>query len=230
MTSPHSSQMCLALCADSPVADQRCADKLDLVFVLDSSESITRKNPGNWQKVLDFVVRIVDYYTIGEEDTRVGVVLFSDKGYISFNLTAYRNKQSLELAIKRLRHIKSYTDTFDGLNKMRTLFSEEYGDRPEVPNVAIVFTDGQHTPGTKDPVDEARRAHAEGITVLAVGVNEAVEEEIRGISSPPQEENQTYWLRPEFDDLTSIINDLQQTTCGSSGDACTLGMGIHQLK
>lgn len=60
---------------------------------------------------------------------------------------------------------------------MRTeIFSEENGDRPHVPNVAIVITDGRSSHHErpdqfKDPIPQAQLAEAEGISVYVVGGN-----------------------------------------------------------
>ncbi|ELU16324.1 hypothetical protein CAPTEDRAFT_192434 [Capitella teleta] len=200
---------------------ERCADKLDLVFVLDSSESITRSNPGYWSKMLTFVGNVVDYFTISPEETRVGIVLYSAQGVIAFNLTAYDNRLTVQSAIARLPHLRSFTNTFDGLNKMRVLFSDDYGDRDVVPNVAIVLTDGDHSPGLEDPFDAATRAQAEGIFMMTIGMNEATVDETRALSSQPQEEGKNFWMT-SFDDLQDIVSQVQKAACDQTGNSCTL--------
>ncbi|ELU18065.1 hypothetical protein CAPTEDRAFT_76139, partial [Capitella teleta] len=192
-----------------------CSSKVDLVFVLDSSDSIDKdaENPENWQSILAFAASIIDKYTIGPDDTRVALVTFSYSSEIEFDLNTYTDKQKLKERILATKYVNSYTNTFEGLRMMRVAFSFSRGDRADVPNVAIVVTDGEHTRDTGDPIPEAERAQAEGITILAVGVNQAVEAELAGISSAPHKENETYWMRTDFTDLTNIINELQKTSC-----------------
>ncbi|ELU18067.1 hypothetical protein CAPTEDRAFT_37042, partial [Capitella teleta] len=158
----------------------------DLVFVLDGSESISRADPQNWPKVLEFAANIVDYYVITPNNTRVGLVQFSDIGIIEFNLTSYKTASDVKKAILGLKIRNSFTNTFDGLVQMRKLFTAPYGDRPDIPNVAIVLTDGEHSRETPDPITEAERAQKDGITMLTVGVAQANREELKGMSSDPK--------------------------------------------
>lgn len=177
----------------------------------------------NWQSILQFATRIIDKYTIGPDDTRVALVVFSYSATIEFDLNTYTDKQKLKERILATPYVNSYTNTFEGLRKMREAFSFSRGDRADVPNVAIVVTDGEHTRDTGDPIPEAERAQQEGITILAIGVNQAVEAELKGISSPPHKLNETYWMRTEFAELTNIIAELQKSSCQTIGTACRIG-------
>jgi hypothetical protein len=192
------------------------------VFVVDSSESITKTDPTYWTRILTFMNNVTNYFSIASNATRVGVVLYSDRGVIAFNLTSYATRTRLRAAISRLPHLRSYTDTYDGLSKMRTLFTAEYGDREEVSNVAVIIADGDHSPGLEDPLDEANRAWADGIYTISIGLNEATENETAALSTPPQEEGKTYWMS-SFDELATIVSDVQNAVCDLTGDACTLG-------
>lgn len=74
----------------SVIAD-KCYAPLDLVFLLDGSGSIDKPQfggePGNFQnKVLGFVKDMVEYFTIGQSDTRVGVVTFANSVTQNFKL------------------------------------------------------------------------------------------------------------------------------------------------
>ncbi len=64
----------------------RC-DKTDIVFVVDSSGSIQRYN---WPEVLRFMRRVVNDFTIGDNNVRVGVTLFGDNVAPQFQLNTYR--------------------------------------------------------------------------------------------------------------------------------------------
>jgi hypothetical protein len=191
--------------------------------VLDSSDSIDDTDPNNWDKIVTFVTQIVDTYVIGLQDTRVAVVVFSDIGIITLNFTSYTNKQDLKSAILNIPFRNSFTNTADGLQKMREVFNTKYGARNDAPRLAIVITDGAHTTDTPDPIQVAERAQAEGITMLVVGIANAYEPEIIGMSSPPKEEGMTYWMTPDFDGLTSLLESLSSSSCKNSDSVCTLG-------
>ena len=186
---------------------------MDLAFVIDGSESISRADPGNWQKVLEFVASFVDFYVVRPGSTRVALVQFSDIGVIEFNFTTYSTAEEVKQAILGVQIRNSFTNTHDGIVKMRQLFTPAFGDRPDVSNVAVILTDGEHSRETPDPVPEAERAQGEGITMLAVGVAQANREELKGLSSEPKKEYETYWMQESFDDLAEVIGSLRSTSC-----------------
>ena len=70
---------------------------------------------------------------------------------------------------------------------MRTQVYGVEGNRPNVSNVAIVITDGKPTdPSTVQAAIDA--VHNNGITTLAVGVTNQVDEAtLKQLSSPPQQ-------------------------------------------
>jgi len=61
-----------------------------MVFILDASSSITWADPKNWNpRLLGFTKSIVDAFPIGDTDTRVGVVRFSDSASVQIHLDDY---------------------------------------------------------------------------------------------------------------------------------------------
>lgn len=59
----------------SPGCGVKCRESpLELVFVIDSSESV---GPDNFNVVKDFVNALVDRASVSRETTRIGVVLYS---------------------------------------------------------------------------------------------------------------------------------------------------------
>lgn len=198
-----------------------------MIFVLDSSESVIRKDPTNWQKVLNFVLDITHYYTIGPNGTKFGVVLYSDEARLAIPLTSFDTRPHLANAILNLPLLRSYTDTFAGLHEMRRGFAAGNGDRENVPNVAILIADSDHSPGLEDPLAEANRAHLEGITILAIGLSQASAAEVANISSSPQQEDVTYWLREDFNGLQDLVPIVQKASCELTGESCTLGNHLN---
>lgn len=140
---------------------------------------------------------------------------FGNHGIVRFFLTNYTSKGDIERAIRSIPAGNGQTNTYEGLQKMRRdIFNEDNGDRPEVPNVGIVITDGESNINDWLTVDEAERARNEGIKLFSVGVtNDVNEQELKAISSYPQEENRNYWKTPNFTSLNTIIESLQRETC-----------------
>lgn len=90
------------------------------------------------------------------------------------------------------------------------------GDRPNVPNVAIVVTDGQSN-NPNLTIAEAQKARAAGITVLAIGVGSGVSrKELNAIATDPDSTH--VFMADNFDALKSLKALLSTKACeGKAG-------------
>lgn len=139
---------------------------MELVFVVDSSESIGQVN---FEKIKGFVTSLVDLISVGHNATRVGLVLYTHKVDLEFNLARYMNKEDVQQAIRGIPYLGEGTYTGSAIRKatQEAFFSA----RPGVRKVAIVITDGQTD--KRDPIklDTAvREAHAANIEMYALGI------------------------------------------------------------
>lgn len=96
----------------------------------------------------------------------------------------------------------------------RTQIFGNAGDRPSVPNVAIVITDGVSTTNHMWTLPEAARLQSVSL-VYAVGITNQIDiTELSMLSSPPHALNITYWLLNNYGDLEmftvigAILNEL----------------------
>ena len=193
-----------------------CNPAMDLVFVIDSSGSIEDAAPENWNRLLAFVNKIVDKRTISSSATQVGVVRYSTDVVNSFYLNTHNSKAAVMQAISNIPYEGHSTNTAGGIRDMRTVqFTAVHGDRPGVPNVAIVITDGESIVNPQNTVPEAQSAHNAGITIYSIGVTQNVErDEVRDISSPPHIQNQNYFLSENFEDgLNNILDKIFSDNC-----------------
>lgn len=195
-------------------------DTVDLVFVLDSSGSIRDNNPDddsydNYQLLLNFVISIVNELPIGQDETRVGVVVFSNLAESVIYLNDHNDKASLVAAISNIEYIGGNTNTSGGLLLMRTeQFTAGNGDRESVPNIAIVITDGVSTFDRNRTIPEANAAKRDGVQIYSVGITTEIDEtELRLISSSPQLLNQNYFTSPDFTILNDIVSQLLNEAC-----------------
>ena len=169
--------------------------------------------------MLDFVAKIVQRLTISENDIHVGIVSFSDKSQIEFKLNTYYDKSVMINAIRAIKYIGSFTHTAAGLLDMRTRVFDPTkqnidGDRPDVPNIAVVITDGESNENQDKTIPYADDAKDDGITVLVVGITSEVNEaELKGISSDGVE-GSTYWKSPTFKVTDTIIQSIVRKSCG----------------
>ncbi len=199
--------------------DLECFSKADVCFVIDSSRSICggiseMGSCQNWNSVLVFVNEVIDAFNIGYENTRVGVVTFSDDAMLSFPMNKYYLPKDLKSAVSAVSYIGSTTNTGKALRLTRqACFDSQFGERPHVPNIAIVITDGLPTVFEYDTNTEATELK-QIATTIAVGVTKDVEPVfLKLISSLPQRANENYFSAPDFASLEHILQSLVKETC-----------------
>ena len=116
-------------------------------------------------------------------------------------------------AISNVTYEYGATHTASALRTMHSaMFTPVNGERPEVPDVAIVITDGQSNVNQLQTLPEARIAKHRGITIFAVGIGlQNNRRELDGIASPPL--NSHVFLVDDFDDLQPIVEKIKNPVC-----------------
>ena len=199
----------------------------DIVFVIDSSGSIRDQNPkdksyDNWVLLLEFMVKIVDMLNIGTNQVRIGAVKFSTTAESVFHLNQYSDKDSLKTAIKAISFMGGHTNTSGGIRIMNDVeFTSGNGDRPNINNIAIIITDGVSTRDVGDTIPEAIRARNRGIKIYSVGITKGInEQELKEMSSMPQQENKDYFKAADFRSLEQVALAITNDACDNSKCIC----------
>ncbi|KAG7272356.1 hypothetical protein CRUP_011604 [Coryphaenoides rupestris] len=193
---------------------------MELVFVIDSSESV---GPENFQIIKDFVTRLVDRLTVGRNATRIGLVLYSLDVRLEFNLARYINKQDVKQAIWAMNYMGEGTYTGTAIRKatQEAFFSARDGVR----KVAIVITDGQMDKREPVKLDVAvREAHAANIEMYALGIVNSSDptqaeflRELNLIASEPDSEHM--YLIDDFNTLPALESRLVSQLCEDENGA-----------
>ncbi|XP_064409904.1 matrilin-2 isoform X5 [Latimeria chalumnae] len=189
---------------------KRCAEGvLDLVFVIDGSKSL---GAHNFEVVKQFITGIVDSLEISPNAARVGVVQYSTKVHTEFTLGSYISGKDVKEAVSQIKYMGKGSMTGHALKHMyENSFTDAEGARlpsSKVPKAVIVFTDGR----AQDDVSEwANKAKKDGITMYAIGVGKAIEEELREIASEPQEKHVYY--AEDFSSMSDIAEKLKTRIC-----------------
>ena len=89
---------------------------MDLVFLLDNSGSV---GPDNFDKVKDFVKRVIDFFNVGIDGTHVSVVTYDTDTNIEFTLVQYYTKNDLRNAVDDIKYNGFLTYTGEALNTVR---------------------------------------------------------------------------------------------------------------
>ncbi|XP_056900285.1 matrilin-2-like isoform X2 [Takifugu flavidus] len=184
-----------------------CGDGImDLVFVIDGSKSM---GPANFELVKHFVISIVESLNVSQTGSHVGLLQYSTKVRTEFTLRQHTSAQSIRQAVSRMQYMGRGSMTGSALRHMfQFSFSAKEGARPNVPHVGIVFTDGR----SQDDVSEwANKAKKSGVTIYAVGVGKAIEQELREIASEPDEKHLYY--AEDFQDMGEITKKLKSRMC-----------------
>ncbi|KAL3056507.1 hypothetical protein OYC64_019069 [Pagothenia borchgrevinki] len=199
----------------------KCKERpMELVFVIDSSESV---GPENFEIIKDFVTRLVDRTTVGRNATRIGLVLYSLDVHLEFNLVRYMSKQEVKQAIRKISYMGEGTYTGTAIRKatQEAFFSA----RPGVRKVAIVITDGQTD--NREPVKldiAVREAHAANIEMYALGIVNSSDptqaeflQELNLIASDPDSEHM--YLIDDFNTLPALESKLVSQFCEDENGA-----------
>ncbi|XP_018093529.1 matrilin-4 isoform X2 [Xenopus laevis] len=192
--------------ADGKTCNKCSTGYVDLVLVIDGSKSV---RPQNFELVKEFVINIVDSLAISAQGTHIGLVQYSSRVRTEFSLDQYKNAQDIKTAVKNVQYMEKGTMTGLALKHMvEQSFSEAEGARKNVPKIGLVFTDGR----SQDDISEwAKKAKEAGITMYAVGVGKAVEDELNEIASEPVNKHSFYTA--DFSTMNLIAEDLKLNIC-----------------
>ncbi|XP_014703258.2 matrilin-2 isoform X3 [Equus asinus] len=195
---------------------KRCTEgPIDLVFVIDGSKSLGEEN---FEIVKQFVTGIIDSLAISPKAARVGLLQYSTQVRTEFTLRNFGSAKDMNKAVAHMKYMGKGSMTGLALKHMfERSFTQVEGARPlsaRVPRVAIVFTDGR----AQDDVSEwASKAKANGITMYAVGVGKAIEEELQEIASEPTDKHLFY--AEDFSTMGEINEKLKKGICEALEDS-----------
>lgn len=121
-------------------AVQECAKELDIVMVLDGSNSIYP-----WSSIIDFLRRFIEKIEIGPKLSQVGIVSYGETVTHRVNLSQFDNTRALLDFVEELPQQTGFkTMTFLGIDTARReAFMPERGARAGVKKVMVIVTDGE---------------------------------------------------------------------------------------
>ena len=146
--------------------------KKDLVFLLDYSNSITKREFAGIQRTVRGIIEHLNI--IGPNNTRVGVILFANQAVRAIRLKDSTNKADLLQQVASLGRLKrkSGTRTALALTKAESMFSKE--GRSDVEQCIILITDGRATDPRQLPA-VLRRLNMKNIDVInSIGIGNRI--------------------------------------------------------
>ncbi|NWS08106.1 COSA1 protein, partial [Motacilla alba] len=186
---------------------------LELVFVIDSSESV---GPDNFNIIKTFVKTFIDKISANHATTRIGIINFSHRVDLVSSLKQYTSKEYLKSAVDKMPYLGEGTFTASAIQEAIRLFQAA---RPAVRKVAVVITDGQADSRDKVRLDTiVREAHATNIEIFVIGIVQRTDphyddflKEMQLIATDPDEEH-VYQI-DDFITLSVLENKLITKIC-----------------
>ncbi|XP_074495342.1 integrin alpha-2 [Sebastes fasciatus] len=174
-------------------AVQTCGGPMDIVIVLDGSNSIYP-----WEPMTDFLQNLIPALDIGPNNTQVSVIQYGVDPKFEFTLGDYQTKeQAVAAASKINQRYGISTNTFRAIQyASQRAFQESNGGRPDAAKVMVVVTDGEsHDNDIRDSV--IAECERQGITRFGIAVlgyysrndinTDNLIKEIKSIASVPTE-------------------------------------------
>ncbi|XP_021243394.1 collagen alpha-6(VI) chain isoform X2 [Numida meleagris] len=185
-----------------------CVDteEADIYFLIDGSGSIY---PSDFQDMKTFMNEVIRIFQVGANSVRCGVVQYASESKTEIMIGQHNQMMKLREAIENIGQIGGGTKTGNALRSMKSLFKMAY--RANVSQILIVITDGKSEDGVNQ---EARELRQQGIIIYAIGIKNAVQQELEEIAGT---KNRMFFVN-DFDSLKHIKREIVQEVC--STDVC----------
>ena len=202
-----------------------CSGQADIVFLLDDSSSV---GLANFYKMRQFVVDVAQEFIVGPDDIQIGVDTSGGQFRHEFFLNNATDKIQLQKLVSSISYTGGETNIADAVQRMRLdSFTSSTGHRPDVPNIAIVMTDGKSnytasasSVSSNDPKDE--------IAMFAIGIGpDADIKELKSITTSSYSHNirfsSAFDALPGLVDFTAaqVCSEIEKTSdpvCGPKAD------------
>ncbi|XP_047455499.1 collagen alpha-6(VI) chain-like [Mugil cephalus] len=175
----------------------------DIIFLVDSSKAISKEN---FEKMKDFMKLVIAKSNVGETDMHFGVMQFSTRPILEFNLLSHFRKEELLTAIETMKQMNERTFTGRALREVSQYFDAAQGGRPNVKQSLVVIT------GSK-AVDELRASaealRAKGVVVYSIGLEDASTSQLLEMSGS----SENVFNEGSFDALKELDNQLALKFC-----------------
>ena len=142
-----------------------------MVFVMDESGSV---NSSNFEKMKQLAIDITDSFEIKPDRTQVAWISFATSARVVFSLTDYSTKDTLHNAIRGIIYGNGNTAIGRALETLRTEGFVGGRSSFDIPEVAIVVTDGRTSGGIDTGTAADNLREERNVNVFAVGVGTGV--------------------------------------------------------
>ncbi|KAG6930871.1 collagen type VI alpha 3 chain [Chelydra serpentina] len=173
-----------SLLGDISVTSELDGNEKDIIFLIDSSDSIKIDGLAH---IRDFIIRIVQQLDVGPNKVRIGVAQFSNTVFPEFPLRQHKTKANVLQAIRRLR-LKGGSPlnvgaALDFVVKNYSIKSAGSRIEDRVPQYLVLLLGGR----SQDDVTRPSALIAStGVKVLGVGARNADSTQLQRITNDPE--------------------------------------------
>ena len=195
-----------------------CQGALDVVFLIDSSSSIS---DSDYAKALNFVKNVLKYFYLHPNYTQVSILEFSTEVRELKELTYDACELRKALNVSRLSGMTNIAAAIEAAHqKLKS-------SRPDIPDQIVLITDGYQTVYPKNAIncknyphecnmyaiEKANAAKADDIQIYVIGVGAAsyYEDDLRQMASQPSDEY--FSLAEDYSHLNQVLEKLGNSTC-----------------
>uniref|UniRef100_A0A8C3IDB2 VWFA domain-containing protein n=1 Tax=Chrysemys picta bellii TaxID=8478 RepID=A0A8C3IDB2_CHRPI len=195
-------------------------ERLDVVFVIDGSGSISREE---YQTMQDFMIDLVKKSDVAPDRVQFGAVKYSKEPETFFYLNQYPTKSKIVEAIQNDSTIGYSTYTAKAVGYSEALFAQEHGGRKSkgVPQILIVITDGDSR-DAEQLNDTAKRLRDKGIIIYAVGIKGAKPDELLAMAGSEDK----YYYVDTFEGLKNTSVAISEKICDDSKPECEIQVDL----
>ncbi|KAK3086679.1 hypothetical protein FSP39_021813 [Pinctada imbricata] len=191
--------------------------QVDIGLLLDSSGSI---GFSQFESLKQFLIDFFSDAPLGADQTRLAGLSYSRESRIEWLFSDFLDKSDYKKKvlkqIKRIKYMSSLTNTTGALQVARNdLFNVNNGDRDEVPNLAMLFSDGNNNQENETLFKSARELKADGVYIAGIAIGKALQanpDEIRALASDASE---VIFIK-SFDDLIPLRKTIAKVMCEGS--------------
>ena len=182
---------------------------INIGFLIDGSVSMDLSGAGNFNKTLEFVKGVIEYFHISKKGANVGLAIFSDDFHLVFNFDDYYNSSAAVAAMSNVSYPNKGRKSSKALNYARNKMFSESELRKDASNYLVFITTGSSYDLVKTPAKDLRDKN---VTIFAIGVgNDYDEMELVEISG----DSKRVYGTP-FDGLHDLKEELKRQICLST--------------
>ncbi|XP_078373834.1 coadhesin-like [Oculina patagonica] len=205
-------------CVGEPEESVRCNEQecdncdkvMDVGIIVDSSSSVRRDN---YEHVKTFLIDLVDKMHVSHRMTHVGIIHYNHRAFLDwdFNADVAQNLVALKKAIQNLKYQPGGTRTDRGIEMASKELLPE--DRPDVPHVLLVITDGKTSRRSKKYKDVLKPFKDENVKVIAIGVGPSVD--LAELTEIADGKKENVVQVDKFDKLVMRIKEILKISCAT---------------